>query len=99
MDIGAAVSWAADEYSRCVKRDKNGSPTIDVGKAEVEPPPLGESYLEIAASNPMGFFKDLVPRYCGSEDDEIDVESIEQDRKSVAEIKKVLNKYKDAGKA
>ena len=94
VDIRAAVQWAALNYRKIVSRNEAGKILFNWDAAETDPPPLGESYVEFAASNPTAFFKDTVPKTIGGDADE-ESDEVKADRKSIAELKALLRKLQE----
>jgi len=97
--IREAVRWAAENYRCVVKRDgKTGAVRYSWSAAKEEPPSMvAESYMELAATNPTAFFKDIVPRFLGSEEEgEIAEEDVVREKKSVQQIRSILSRFREA---
>lgn len=93
--IADAIAWVAHNYDAVVSYDNNGLPLVDVSKAETPPPPLGEAYLRhYAVRDPKSFFKEMLPKHLGGEE-EIDVELLEAEKKSLSEVRGVLERYRN----
>ncbi|MHC4181340.1 MAG: hypothetical protein ACYSWU_27905 [Planctomycetota bacterium] len=94
--IREAVAWAAENYEAVVEKDSNGRQVFLWEKARTEPPSdIAKSYMKFAANNPANFFSQIVPKFLGGQDDddEISAEDIEEERKSIAQMRAILKKY------
>jgi hypothetical protein len=94
-DFSADVQWVYMNYHSVVIADGGGRPRCDFSRAASPPPGSGAvGLMAWAADNRTGFFKDLLPKIVNT--DEADEEDlVRQEKKSIAEIKSVLNRMNE----
>tara|TARA_R110002020_G_scaffold276221_2_gene491576 strand:+ start:955 stop:1278 length:324 start_codon:yes stop_codon:yes gene_type:complete len=97
-DVRAAIEWAWLNYDECIIRDdRNLATAIDFEKATDDPPEGGKQFLDLAFTNKVAFYKDFVMKALGTDADEDD-EKVVKEKKSIAEMKELLNKFEEAKK-
>ena len=95
-DVRAAIEWAWMNYDTCIIRNEstNIATAIDFEKAISDPPPGGKQFLDLAMTNKVSFYKEFVMKALGVDID-ADDEIIVAEKKSVAELRKVLTQMKE----
>ena len=95
-DVRTAIEWAWTEYDNCVIRDVKGiAVAVDFEKRSTDAPPGGQQFLDLAFTNRVAFYKDFVMKALGADLDEEDEIAVKE-KKSVAEMKKLLSRFEEA---
>ena len=92
VDLREAVTWVVNNYELVVVSTSKGGFDLLWKNALTEPPSnAAKSYMRFAAGNPAKFFSDVAPRFVQENSDEEDsIEDIAREKKSLAEMKKLL---------
>lgn len=90
-DFTADVSWVYGNFQRVVITSPGKPARCDFSRATTPPPSSGAvGLMHWAADNRTAFFKDLVPKIVKT-DDADDEDMIRRERKSIAEIGRILD--------
>jgi hypothetical protein len=90
------IGWALANRDRCIRMFLGKPTVIEWGKAKSDPPSnRAEAYLEAAAMNPQKFLFEIVPETTKDRRDDEEQKNIRGERKSIAELEKILEQFEE----
>jgi len=97
IDVRAATEWAWLQSDNCIIRNEFGiAVCIDVERATTEEPLGGKMMMDMAFSNKVAFNTHSL-KVLGNEIDGDD-ETATKEKKLIADLQKLLERFEDAGK-